>query len=851
MERSIFKPGKKTSVDKFSSAGVKNFMSEKINKYATSGMEKWTTKKTIFKKFSPQTHPTDFEKAAINKYAVVIPKPYVKEGGKSEIESPIEEITNVIVNSTTTETEKIEETIINGVKTQRTKQSDIKLMQRVIDLLKVNMRPALYLIASATTLAIIIALFQVYFAAGSWLMFLTILKNLGIKVIPAIFLKTLKNTGISLGSNVSINFLLGMAEKNKTIEELLSKRMEPKIIVNALNKFGIKVDAGGIDLSVKNLTRQAISNGIMIASGDIYTFLISTSISKSIDVSKSVGVGVKKKFSDTISILVTAKNKVVDKILTDTLAPTDTIEITREIENDLRLPLEAPKTEPGTQKTISSSTKEMLMENKAMIMGTTAAISLVTIALTNDSSAITELLSTQISSITETATNVVPDLTQKGFDFIKENTLARQALFSLLANKIGLNKIIDLLGDRLTPDQITKWKKFDPKKSTPGPGSVTEFFGMLMGEKIYTQKELNVMDLIKLKNVAKIKNIKFSSDVQKITLVKLIENDQKYRLQNITQIVSGTIGSTIRATLATATLETIYQTSPNLDEIKKLLLEVQPISGPFQEELDLTKTTIDSEQEWKKKMDETQKLLVEEKARLRARLKEERPKVEKPIREDPKITATRRDAARRLRAAAMAEDIARKINIVITDEKGVAHPIPIDDLLLDPRLQKAMEGIEFTPLMQYLTLQAAKSTTSWIPGIGWVGSSINTANWVLDITEKIKDVYKVTNVALEIVSEAGQSVIDIGEKGIETLDWLLKKRIPSLGQAVEDLVQLEKENLKKITLEALRDKIIYGWNDNQVAYEIGKKILLGKKGGDIAENVVIQVGDLIRKSIKF
>ncbi len=120
----------------------------------------------------------------------------------------------------------------------------------------------------------------------------------------------------------------------------------------------------------------------------------------------------------------------------------------------------------------------------------------------------------------------------------------------------------------------------------------------------------------------------------------------------------------------------------------------------------------------------------------------------------------------------------------------------------------------------------------------------------MDAAEKVKDLYKVVNVAVQLTDEKGESMIDIGEGSINVLDRLLKQRVPTLSGAVDDLVTLEKVNLKKVTLETLRDKVVYGWDNSRVAYEIGKKIIIGQKVGDLAEGTITQVGDFAESTIK-
>ena len=769
-------------------------------------------------------------------------------------------------------TEQKVESLVRQLHRKHPTETHESIIMRAYAVIWANAKPLLYYTTASVVVAVGGALIYTLLGAGSWMIFLTILKNLGLKVVPAILLRALRNAGVSLGTDVSLNALMGLAERNKTVAKILATQMKPQILVNSLKRMGI--DLKDYDLTIKGLTRQAISSGITIGTTDIGSYLVSSGLSAS---TKVVGVGLakaKKGLKDAIKNLETIPGQVVDEVMTELPKKAiDTLQITKAIEaktltkNKPKIAREAP----AAQAPEASGIREMMNENKAMAFGGTAAIALVTIALAStDVSSITAMLSERLTSI-GAALPDVSNITDKGFDFIRENAAARQTLFGLISSKIGLQRVIDVFVDKLTPNQIARLKILDQKIKTSSlqqrPTHIQSFFALLMGEKIYDLRELRGMNDQQLKAAAKIKNIKFDKDVSHQALIDAIIRDQVNRLNNLTQMVAGLVTSTVKTTLSAAALEYAYQNLPYAsapiatleDELKTAEKEadrtITALDEPITESIE-AKVQRESLAAGLKERElaeihtredaEVLRLARREQAKLTASLG--RAQLEQAQLDQAKITkevATHRDALRRLRASALETDLAKKMVVTIVGPDGVAHPIPADELLLDVRLQKAMEGVEFTPLMQYLGKQVAKSSISWVPGLGYVESVLNTANWSLDMAEKLKDVYKVVNVAVQITNEKGESLIDIGQQGIDVLDRLLRQRLPTLSDAVDDLLTLEKVNLKKVTLETLRDKILYGWDNSRVSYEIGKKIVVGKEAGDFAESTIKQIGEMV------
>jgi len=791
-----------------------------------------------------------------------------------KVKAPVSEKSEVeviadVVQGPGTATEKAKR-IVTYIASKNPTETKEGVLARAYAAIWSNTKPLLFYATASVMLAVAIALFQVYFAAGSWFAFLTILKNLGVKVAPAIALKALRAAGISLGTDLTLNALLGLAERNKVVARVLNKQMKPEILIHSLKKMGI--DLSTTDLSMKSLMRQGISSGITLGTGDIGTYVISASITAG---TKVAGVGLKKAkqgIVDAVKQLETIPDQVVERVLTDSRPKTmtDALHMTKEVERTTLQRQPQIAISGTTQPEEAKSVREMIVENRSMAIGTTAAIAVITLALTTDVGAFTDLLTERVASLGQSID--VSAIASRGANFIEENYAARTALFGMISNKIGLQKVIDVFVDKLTPNQVGRMKVLEHKirgaKVSEKHTLLNDFFALLLGEKIYDPKELESLSDQRLKEVARSKNIRFERGTSRNALIDAIRRDQANRLNNMTSLFAGYVSSTVKMTLTSATMEYAYQNLPyasaSLDDITKQLeatttaaqQEVTALDSPgetvaetaemraaqeLEEGLNIREAAEIAGREAAEVERLTRREIAKQQSRL-AQMNAEKARLEQL--EITKRVAEQHEALRRLREAATATELAKQMSITIVGPEGTAHPIPADELLLDERMQKVLEEIEFTPFLQYLTKEVAKSSTSWIPGLGYIESVLNTANWSLDVAEKLKDIYKVLNVAIQLTDEKGESKIDIGEK-IKQLDELLKKRVSTISGALDDLIKTEKVNMKKVTLEALRDKILYGWDNSRVALEIGKKVVVGKEALNYADSTLRQIGEMI------
>ena len=838
-----------------------------------------------------------------------------------ETKTQTEKIADVLTApvSTAVRRERIQKIISPDAET-----STLTSLSNALAVIWTNSKSLVYLLVASSSVAIGLWLVQVYFGQGGWMDLLNILKNLGLKAIPLVLYRALKSAGVNIAADISINSLLGLAEKNQTISKILAAELKPQWAEGLLSKMGVEIS--DYDLTVKNLTRKAVSNavsgGFALASGNVASYLTSTVTSTVTSTTISAVVSRGKKAAEGASSVLSSvlsdqtpgrkekvaqrldrsirkmdqvKQATVEEILggtfVDTLTTSEKLHSsTIRAEGIVKSP---SKKAPVVTEKLSVVT-DMITENKALIYGTATAAALVSLALASSTTEIGSILAERLQNLGGAAIDSVVPLASGAFDFVKESAVARSSLFGIISNQIGLSQLVSNMVDYITPESLTKLQRLEGKIKKGGPKAATrteQFFALLVGDRIYSKSELSKLSIGQLKKIASTKNLRIPGSIEKESLVSGILDEQTSRLNNISVLVAGMISKSVKGAIASAALEYGYQTLADSQKLfGQTLSETEVKQELWQAKHDtMGETKLDSAEstdlnreifiengpetrqefetrvdaEWNLQMEKAQTALAAERkvARELRKFQEENDEVEirgvlaeklrlereVKLEQNAKTQAVyvRRQAARRLKDAAILDSLTEKIGVIVSDSTGTATAIPTDNLLLDPKLQEALKSIEFTPLMQYLSRQAAKSTLGWVPGIGWVASAINSVNWGLDVAEKIKDAYSVANVVLELRSETGESSIDIGSKNIENLDVLLKKRIPTIADAVDNLLTLEKVNLKVTVLEVLRDKVLYGWTDRQVAVEIGKRVLAGKELSSLADATVEKVGGMI------
>lgn len=181
-------------------------------------------------------------------------------------------------------------------------------------------------------------------------------------------------------------------------------------------------------------------------------------------------------------------------------------------------------------------------------------------------------------------------------------------------------------------------------------------------------------------------------------------------------------------------------------------------------------------------------------------------------------------AEKALEDAAKTAAAKRKKDVIIVRPSGDGHILPAPDVILPPAMEKAIGDAEFTPFIQWGTKEVIKSTTSWIPGVGWVQAAIDKTNMALTVGKTAATVGKIVNVLVEL--DKGKKEIDVSKW--ETVEGLFDSQLPSLASLADDYIKTDTIKAKDMIRRKLTDKIIEGWSNRELAIEIAREAIGGR-----------------------
>jgi len=204
--------------------------------------------------------------------------------------------------------------------------------------------------------------------------------------------------------------------------------------------------------------------------------------------------------------------------------------------------------------------------------------------------------------------------------------------------------------------------------------------------------------------------------------------------------------------------------------------------------------------------------------------------------------------------------IERNLRQVISSSKTiVATDIGLvsvndDNLINDEKIMDAL-NYEFTPLIRKTARIAADSGVSWIPGIGWVNGAINKANLGLDVLETSRDL---TNIMLRIntavpIEQTSGGIFDsirgaLPEQLPKLFNWIPSNRLPSLTDALNNIIDVPKVNLRNIIFDASVKSLAYGWGKQELSLEIAKQIA-GSSDVETIAKIMDQVSVFVGKLV--
>jgi len=717
-----------------------------------------------------------------------------------------------------------------------------------------NWRQIVWNVVWSSIVVLAIGIAYVSFTAGSWFLLLKLLKHLGLKVIPQALFSALGKAGFSIGATVTIDGLIGLAKKNDRLRGVLEKEVSVKYLSSVAQKLGINLSDR---VKSEDILKMTINTGTSLGISGLNGYLISTGISFGMRKTTETVSNLKKKMrnvvSDVSKLSTDVKKTTAMSILN--LDPKPIVQtVVEDIENSAprrlsRIESSVNKVRDKTE--ISQTTENVIGYNKLLTAATITSIALASIGLANTDIETANILKEQLEIYGQDAmsklgsSETIGKVISTSFNFARESKYLKILAAQYLLEKIGVNAILDSFSDYLIPREEAKLRslneliKKEKSKSKLAKLSA-QFLTILSGGNYHDIESLEALSIIDLRNIYRginPKDIAFSK-YTKIQLQGLILSKQKGRRLMVAQLLNTAMKTGLKTAAASITYEVAVEgysfAKASLEEIEREALNLS--KGIEERELSQEEASrLKEERKLQVEMEkglrkreiselEAKKLKIEQKERV-SEIKKEREarrslEESKEVRFEKALERLReRMEEKKLEEALKLEEISKRMNIVIATDDGISHPIPSDDVLLDKNLQKVLD-LKVTPLFEYLTKEAAKASTSWVPGIGWIQAGIQKINVGLTVAETTKNVGKI----LEVLTKLDKGETDI-EPILGNLDQLLGMRLPSLNSIVDEAIKTSEINLKELVLRKLKDKFIEGWDNQRVAYEIGKELI--------------------------
>ena len=178
-------------------------------------------------------------------------------------------------------------------------------------------------------------------------------------------------------------------------------------------------------------------------------------------------------------------------------------------------------------------------------------------------------------------------------------------------------------------------------------------------------------------------------------------------------------------------------------------------------------------------------------------------------------------------------------------EPGISRPVGLETSissgetqamlpkLLTPELEKALD-FEMTPLMDRIKTEVIKSSTHWVPGVGWMAAAIDKWNNLVDMTETAKNVANIIGAIGRMKSPGG-----IWDKLPDIDTQFSNLRLKSVSEmAAEALTgEVKTINLKNEVIKSLINSYVHNWTQTELYLDFAKKIV-GEKDIDGIKNIV-------------
>ena len=654
------------ALDKYINSAPKNiletYVSENLEEEQDELFSKYINLETeLFSKYEKQNIFDEYLKEPTAKEKDELFDLYLANASKervtTEVRSDVQIIAETIVEDINEPEEVITDKIIQDTSTNTGKSITTDLIKSIYNLIVSNAKPLFYSMALLIGFSLALIFAYSYISAGSWMMFLTMLRNLGINVIPGALYDAVKTSGIAVTKNMTIGALLSIMETNPRLKKILNSKIAPKYLRNGMNRLGLaKIGLDPEKLTMRNFSHVMIDAGISVGTGGIGSFLVSQGIgigiNVSVEASKATKHGIEKVISTTKTLTNNLFSKIEERrntivniaevveqtiIEEDIGAGTFTTEQRRELEVEQKrkpekkislkavLPtaltlvsgrtlkekgkyvpkVEVPSIGSATgviqvqpeeeeeqvvQLPIQTSTivSDTIKFNKTIMAVSVASLSLFSLAYSGNLDTAIEMISTTLGGAVNIA---IPEIITTGFNYATESQIARFTLFSIISEKVGIQKVIDKFVDKLTPTQKTRLTELDKKISRTRKNKtsyVNEYLDILMGGTRYKEANLKRMTKRELENILKSKNISFVASAGSVSLINAILTDQVERQNNIQSTIAVHLGTATKKVLGATVVGVAYKTIPAgiqqikqevniVKELNKFILETEKI----------------------------------------------------------------------------------------------------------------------------------------------------------------------------------------------------------------------------------------------------------------------------------
>ncbi len=211
--------------------------------------------------------------------------------GKTERKTTVETVANIAQQSNLSEGTRARLMIRRTIGTE----ASSFMHRNLTNWMWANWRQIMWKVGMTTALAIGVTISYILLTAGSWMLFLSMLKYIGITLVPTALIEALKRTGVSVATGASIDAVIGMAKKNVVFRRVLQTRVPTSYLGPVLERLGVNPR----NVTTEQIAKYSIQQGISLTTYGISGFLISSGLSVGM---KGVAITARKTGAAAIAI---------------------------------------------------------------------------------------------------------------------------------------------------------------------------------------------------------------------------------------------------------------------------------------------------------------------------------------------------------------------------------------------------------------------------------------------------------------------------------------------------------------------------------------------------------------------